>query len=392
MASLEFLGLSIEHERTFLHPARVIVFILIILFSMSIIGWSGEISSPANKKKKLIKTQEIHSKNKATAEQKTKEKPVGSLATGHLETSQEENRFKEAEKLAANVHGTISKQIMNSAIWLDSFFTNERYLAEENNSYISLRYNVLLEDSLGVSNEPRIDARLILPKLQEKAHVVFSVEPEKRLYNSISAIEDVNTSQVTVKEPQTTPVSDKRRFTTALQYFLKSTKDQSFSVRTGLRFSDMEPVIFGAPRYRLLIPLNSWALRFTQEILYRSDTKWNATTKCDLERPLGPLFFRSTIEGGWFEDKPGYFYNINFILFQPLGTQNALTYEWINSFQTEPTGQLKDIVLSVRYRHNIWRNWLYFDVAPQCRFPSDRDHQATPGILFSMEAVFGRVH
>lgn len=295
----------------------------------------------------------------------------------------------QAGNAADAFHRSLSKRIINSAAWLDSFFANERSLSEENRSNIRLRYSFFLEDSSDLSNEPRIGGRLVLPALEKKAHIIFTTDPDEPLYKSKIFSEDADKEQVVMDTPKTT-TSDKRRFTTALQYFLESTDTQSISIRTGLRFSNLEPAVFAAPRYRLLIPLDSWDFRFTQEVMYRTDTQWQETTRFDLERPLGSYFFRSTAEGSWFEDSSGYFYNLRFALFHPIGPKYALNYEWINSFETEPTGKLTDIILRARYRQSIWRDWVFFEIVPQCRFPSDRDQQFTPGILFALEAIFGR--
>lgn len=296
---------------------------------------------------------------------------------------------KKAGKIADAVHRTLTKRIINSASWLDSFFANERSLAEENRSNIRLRYNFFLEESSDLSNQPRIRGRLVLPALQKKAHIIFSADPEEPLSEDKTFSEDTDSEKVVMETPKT-PTGDKQRFTTALQYFLESTDKQSISIRSGMRLSSLKPAFFVAPRYRLLIPLDSWDFRFTQEVMYRTDTKFQETTRFDFERPLDPYFFRATAEGSWFEDSSGYFYKLKFSLFHPLGPKNALTYEWVNSFETEPTGKLMDIAFRARYRQTIWREWVFFEVVPQCHFPSDRDQQFTPGILFAVEAVFGR--
>ena len=366
----------------------LIVFLPIIFFSTTAGASGEELSSiPVNEKQKIIQTplksteliiqEDAEDLPEASAEQSVSPK--------------KDKGLRKAGKLADTVHGKISRRIINSAAWVDSFFANERSLAEENHTYVTLRYNLFLEDASGISNDPRVDARVVLPKLEEKFHLIFSVEPDEPLGGGTFVKEDTtNSSQVIMNTPQT-PVTEKRRFTTALQYFLKSAEDQNISIRSGLTFSGIEPVVFGAPRYRLLIPINTWTFRFTQEVMYRTDTKWEETTRFDLERPLGSLFFRSTVEGSWFQEKPGYYYNLGFVLFQPLDTRNALNYEWISSFETEPTRKMTDSVLCVRYRHNLSsHDWVYLSIAPQCRFPSERDHQFTPGILFSVEAVFGR--
>lgn len=368
-----------------------IIFTLIIFFSMIVGALCEELSSPpinfwGKVIQKPLKLAEFESPIMQEDEEDLSETPAE-----HSGATTKDKGLKKAGKLADAVHGKISRRIINSASWVDSFFANERSLAEENRTYVTLRYNLFLENASGISNDPRADARVVLPKLEEKLHFVFTVEPDEPLGGGTAVKEDTtSSSQVIMNTPQT-PVSDKRRLTTALQYFLKTTEDQNISIRSGLTFSGIQPVVFGAPRYRLLIPLDSWNFRFTQEIMYRTDTRWEETTRFDLERPLGSLFFRSTAEGSWFEEKPGYYYNLSFVLFHPLDRRNALNYEWISSFETEPSRKMTDSVVCVRYRHNLSsHDWIFLSVAPQCRFPSDRDHQFTPGILFSVEAVFGR--
>lgn len=369
----------------------LIAFLPIIFFSMTDVALGEELSSTTvDAQQKIMQTPQISAKFLLPIMQEnagdSPEPPAEQLAP-----LAKDKGLKKAGKLADAFHGNISKRIVNSAAWVDSFFANERSLAEENRTYVTMRYNLFLEDSSGISNDPRIDARVVLPKLEEKFHLIFSLEPDEPLGGGIAVKEDTtNSSQVIMNKPQT-PVSNKRRFSTALQYFLESTENQNISIRSGLTFSGIEPVLFVAPRYRLLIPIDSWSFRFTQEVMYRTDTRWQETSRFDFERSLGSLFFRSTAEGSWFQDNTGYFYNFSFVLFQPLGRTNALNYEWISSFETEPTGKLTDTVFCIRYRHNLTSHkWIFFNIAPQCRFPSDRDHQFTPGILLSAEAVFGR--
>lgn len=369
----------------------LITFLPIIFFSMTAGVLCEELPSiPVSAQQKIMQTPQKSEEFMLPVMQEDEE-DSSELTAEQLTQFTRDRGLKKAGKLADAVHGKISRRIINSAAWVDSFFANERSLAEENHSYVTLRYNLFLEESSGISNDPRIDARVVLPKLEEKFHLIFSVEPDEPLGGGTAVKEDTtNSSQVIMNKPQT-PVSNKRRFTTALQYFLESTENQNISIRSGLTFSGIEPVLFVAPRYRLLIPLDSWNLRFTQEVMYRTDTRWEETTRFDFERSLGSLFFRSTVEGSWFQDRPGYYYNLGFVLFQPLDTRNALNYEWISSFETEPTRKMTDSVVCVRYRHNLLsHDWIFLSVAPQCRFPSDRDHQFTPGILFSVEAVFGR--
>jgi hypothetical protein len=119
---------------------------------------------------------------------------------------------------------------------------------------------------------------------------------------------------------------------------------------------------------------------------------WESRTILDLERPVGSdLFFRASTEGYWSADVNGYLCNMSLLLRQPLDPKRALEYEEINYFHTRPTDELNEVKLVVRYRQQFWREWLYFELAPQLRFPRDMSFHGVPGILFKFELFFGGI-
>jgi len=280
------------------------------------------------------------------------------------------------------LHGEISERLLTTADWLDSFFSDDRYIKEENRSYIRVRYDFFKEEKSGPSFKPAFDIRLALPQLERKAHVVVSAEP--------------------AETPATTPVlpsatterigtTEERRVTTAVHYTLRSTAEQNFIVRSGAQFTHGSPALFLAPRYRYFRPLNIWDFRFTQEAIWNTLTRWQVNTVFDFERRLPhELFFRTSVGGSWIETSKGYFHGLSFSLRQPLDAKRALEYEWSNAFQTRPVGELLEVLFRVRYRQSFWREWFFFEIAPQYRFPRDRDYIGTPGILFRLEMFFGR--
>ncbi|NIT54389.1 MAG: hypothetical protein GWO41_16995, partial [candidate division Zixibacteria bacterium] len=79
-----------------------------------------------------------------------------------------------------------------------------------------------------------------------------------------------------------------------------------------------------------------------------------------------------------------------FSLFHPLDTRRALKYEWINRFVTDPKFELDDLILRIRYRQRIWRDWFFFEIGPDASFPEDRDYEFTPGFLFRIETIIGK--
>jgi hypothetical protein len=279
------------------------------------------------------------------------------------------------------LHSEIVRRLLATAVWMDSFFADPDYVKENNRTYLRFRYEMFKEERSPFTYKPAVDFRLVLPEFEKKTHLVFSADPAVPPSGASAPVRTAaerfgSTAQNTV--------------TTALQYMFHQDAQTSFLVRTGFQFSNLHPVILFAPRYRVLIPLGDWVTRFTQEVLWKSKGSWETDTEFDFERPLPyQLFFRTSINGVWAAQANGYAYGLGFSLSQPLTPTHAVTYEWINSYNTWPVGALTEIAFRIRYRHSYLREWLFFELAPQVRFPRDSNFDSTAGILFKVEVLFG---
>jgi hypothetical protein len=281
------------------------------------------------------------------------------------------------------LHGQLSRKLLSTAEWLDSFFADANYVKEENQSYVRFRYDFFKEEYAPAVFKPAFDLRLALPELERRTHIAFSAAPSETLTGPGT--------------PVLTPAErfgevEQANFTTALQYFFKTTPKENFIVMSGVQFSKFKPVPLVEPRYRLLFPFPIWKIRFTQEVLWRTDTAWQMDSRLEFERQLPKdLFFRTTIDGVWASRVLGYTYSLAFLLREPFDQTHAVDYEWINTWQTRPVDELTEIDFRIRYRHSFWREWLFFEVSPQVRFPQSNNFDIIPGILFRLEMFFGRI-
>ncbi len=280
------------------------------------------------------------------------------------------------------VHGAISTGILATAEWLDSFFDDPRFAAEENRTRVKVGADYFLERGSGPDFSAPISARLRLPHLENKARLVVVGTPQQDV-DGRTPIEGTAATRL--------PGAQDNNVTTALDYFFWQTDRHNFATRVGVRVREGEPETFIQPRYRYLLSLDSWAFRFTQEFRWWTEFGWEETTTIDVERPLGEtLFFRTSAQGAWSEQEDGYFYSLSFVLRQPLSARRVFQYEWINSFQTQPAHQLQEVLAVVRYRQRLWRDWMFYEIAPQASFRRERDFDVAPGILFRLEMIFGR--
>jgi len=283
------------------------------------------------------------------------------------------------------MHQSIDYGFLATATWLDSFFGNQRYEAESNQSQFKVQFSAFRQGQTGMEYQ-RLDytLRLVLPQLRKKTRLVIAGDPTAETTD-------------TANQPGVPPVYQQQPATSrnvggALEYFPVESNKSSFSIRAGVKLHYANLSVVAGPRYRYLIPLDPWALRFTQEVDWSStQPHWLSRTTIDFERPLpSGLFFRTSLEGVWTENVNGYPYALGFTLRQPLDPDRALLYSWINFFQTSPTNELLQELFVFGYRQRFWKPWLFLEIDPQVSFPRINGFAYTPGILFRLEMVFGQ--
>jgi hypothetical protein len=280
------------------------------------------------------------------------------------------------------MHEDLSEGILATANWLDSFFGDKRFANDANTSYIRVRYNAFMEQGSPAVIKPDFAVRAVLPQLRQKTHLLIWGSPKED--NEFSATQTHTTQEqlATTKE---------RNVTAALQIVPHETVDSSFFLGGGAKFSATGVGFTGGPRYQLRVPFETgWTFRFVEDLAWRTDGPWQSRSTFDLERPLPhDLFFRTSMDLIDTEHADGYIYTLDFNVRQPFGYRRALEYDWINIFQTKPVHELTEVDLRINYRQRIWRDWLYFEVMPQYRFPRSGNFEAIPGILFRLDMIFG---
>jgi len=282
------------------------------------------------------------------------------------------------------MHGDISKGIIGTAAWFDSFFSDPRYAVEENKTRIVLREDAYLERGGHWALSTHVQIKLVLPWLKNRAHLVLSGDPDEQ-----TATQGVLADTAGIPAIET--ATKERNTSGAIGYYFKSDDKRNISLRAGIRYRNGKLVFFTRPHYRVLYTLGTWNLRVTQEFPFWSDTRWESQTAIDLERQLTQkYFFRASLYGTWQEHVAGYSYSTVVTLQRTLGPISAFSYEWVNSFVTKPHHILSQVSLDVRYRRQVWRKWMYFEVSPGMRFPHDQAFKFIPTLLFRLEMTFGK--
>jgi hypothetical protein len=306
------------------------------------------------------------------------------------EIDEEVSSDAEAQRKKSSVdstHKVISRRIQLSANWLDKFFDDDRYVSEQNKTRLNVELASFIEDGEGLENSTNFSFRLALPRLNKrlkkmKTYLTFSADAD-----------DDNEIDNTLQEDLELDIhdADDENANVGLMFLLKDSMTQNIRIKAGVKLGSGTQFYIG-PRYRQLFQFEKWALRLTERIRYYTDDGFESKARIDFERPLTKrLFFRTSTNSSWYEEKTGFYYNLRLFLFHVISPIRVLEYELRASYKTKPHHQLQEVVFKVRYRQPFLKKWIFLDLIPMATFPREKDFDFTPGFMVQLEVIFGNV-
>jgi len=135
--------------------------------------------------------------------------------------------------------------------------------------------------------------------------------------------------------------------------------------------------------------LDGWRMKTTQSIFWFSRTGAGETTQIDFEHAIGdPALFRATSTATWMHALQRFDLREDLGIYHTLDEKRALLYEASAIGVDRPQSQVNDYVLSLRYRQQLNRRWLFLEINPQLHFPKENSYRSTPLLLLRLETLF----
>jgi hypothetical protein len=288
----------------------------------------------------------------------------------------------------------VSKQIIDFAREMDSFFGGNRNFQEANHSVVQLS----LARTFGQLGDGRYvlagRAKLDLPSTERRFHLMFETDPDKNVTGADTlgkqaAAAGTATGTATTAAPTTGTVTPSS-YSAALRYEESRMKrDSHFSADAGVQFQGGALRPFGRMRGSYSVPLDSWRLKGSETLFWFHSTGTGETTQLDVEHVLSdPVLFRATTSATWLKRTLNFDLRQDLSFYQTVDARNALLYQASVIGVTRPGAQVTDSVLLVQYRHLLHRSWMYFELTPQLHFPRKRQYRMSTALFMSLEVNF----
>ncbi len=287
---------------------------------------------------------------------------------------------------ADKLYDTSTSLLRNMVGKVDSFFVDDYYSTfEDNSTRVRLRLDTSWVQDHGWEVKPRVKLHLGLPALGERIRLVINDDDESDSEVGTAGEENENDM--------------------ALRWVGYQSQNTSLSFDVGLRLKsgDLDSLLRmnSATQYGIG---ENWYGQTSNRLTYYSKNDWRNDFRQSFNREItNDLLFRARTRIQYF-DKNDYnpFLEQKFSLFQTLNEKAAVAYEVYWKQQAEEDslfdedeikGRLKDnyqnVALQLRYRRNVWRDWLYVELWPVIGVAEERDWDTLLGAFFRLEITLG---
>lgn len=248
---------------------------------------------------------------------------------------------------------------------LDLFFADQRADDELARSRIRIRQRYEVRERASLRDDFIIRFNIRLPKLEEKFKFEFEDKSAKKeRQKAISgANEDIAQNELN--------------------------KKWQFRADVGVNAS-IPPRVFTRARVRKNMTSGDIIHRFVEEVAWYSDRDWEENTSLDSDLSLGDevlLRFRNTSD--WKVTRKDFKTGHGPSLIQKISDNDAISFNAGLTTIVDESWYVDNYRLSINYRRNLYKQWIYFDFIPGLDFPKIWSFRRTPFIAVQLEVLFG---
>ncbi|MBL4631463.1 MAG: hypothetical protein JKY14_10005 [Paraglaciecola sp.] len=272
------------------------------------------------------------------------------------------------------MHQSIASSVNTSALWFDDFFALDEFEHNEN-AYGEARIRLGWEPRSRHLNEfeTRFKLRVKLPNLKNRVDLVVSDYDDDRPDNEVHASGNSN-------------FTEQNRFSLALRW--RSRPGSGFSHRIGV---GRRLQAFAKSRYRNSHTLtDKTTLRWeTSAYLYTSDG-----LGADFSWQLGynaseQSIFRWNNHFYYRDRSKDWLWQHSVQKLTQFDEKNALIAGFYIEGLSRPNYRLEEYLVSLRWRKNTLRKWLFYEIEPFVLWRRDEHFSASYGIALRLEGHFG---
>lgn len=276
-------------------------------------------------------------------------------------------------------HQEISSRLVATSRWFDRFFSDPRFEEEAAGTLLRLRGSTTITEGEGLSFDGQIKARVNLPNLERRFHLILSSEDDN-IRNETLPEDRINRELA----------QSNNNASLALQYTQKRSSTFNLTHRLGLDLENgLNPQLRSRVRYTVPVAEQS-LLTLTQAVFWEKVTGFGEESRIDYDIPLdGQMLLKTTGQGLFSESSQGYEWLTLMQWLTSFSAKQALSVGVFTAGETRPQNQVTEYNMFIKYRQKFIKRWLYFELKPEVYWLRENNFRTTSAFTLTLEAQFG---
>lgn len=274
---------------------------------------------------------------------------------------------------------TVSTGLESMVRYVDEFFANEKVLYESSGSYVRYTIDNLLEEGGRTTTVGDLNIGIRLRRTEEKLKLVIESQP----------LEKQDTINIVTKNPTPDVEKDKNLYAGVQREFGDEDRWR-LKPSVGLKLHFPIEYYVRLRAYRDIY-LESWIVHLVESIYWFDTTGSGFDSSMEWDYLLAKdLLFRSGSLVRYTEENEYIDGSQVFYLIQTLNKRAAITYSAGVFGNDEPSVHATDYIVSARFRQNVHKDYLFFEVQPQIRHRIDYEFKQELSLTLRLEWLFTR--
>jgi hypothetical protein len=275
-------------------------------------------------------------------------------------------------------HKYVSENVEKIITGFDRFFANDALYRYTTESYVQISGDTLFEENGEVGYDIKFRGRLDLPGTKRRFKLILNTNPTERQGPLERSVDD--SPAAAVEESDLFGSIQRER----------EIRGWKFRPSAGAKIN-LPIVPFVKARFTNIYPLQHWSLRADQNFYWFDDNGFGSDSTVDFDRPVGEEhLFRASSFARWTEETEYFQLSQIFTFYQTLSPNRKISYQVGAYGQTQPTWFMTDYLIVVRYRQNLHKEWLFFEIRPQVQYSKDNDWDDEVSLLLRLDLLFGK--
>ena len=278
-----------------------------------------------------------------------------------------------------------SLRFLNFMADVDGFFGDgeDKADAVSNESWARLRLDAKKPGDESADIGGSLKLRAVLPETERRFRLLLSTEDDD---TEIGGVGDNSTP------------SDDQNVSLALRFIRSARTKASVNFDVGVRQRDDSVQIFGRINNTYRDELgDKWTGRYSNSYYYFSKSGFENRLNLAFQRSLynkQDLYFRTSTGFNWRKGRKGAVIDETLGVYRRINDAMSLAVEGLASYHTALNEGIDDRFrgseLRLRWRHNVWRDWFFYEFWPSVSWPASNQYRSAYGALFRVEVVIGQ--